>query len=113
MPNSQTRKRSSARAPRDLKNWLGNPYEQLRRALSFAEGGVTDEEFFAFFDQIGEVASGALGANRSPQNRTRSHKSPARRSPRAAAGKPPSKSPKTAKSLKAAALTKAAGHPNT
>jgi hypothetical protein len=112
MPNSQTRKRSSARAPRALNDlqWLANPYEQLRRSTSFAEGAVTDAEFFAFFNQIGEVAAGTPHSNRSPRTRTRSHRSPARRSPRAvnpsprtAVGKSAGKSPKpSAKSPKAA-----------
>jgi hypothetical protein len=116
MPNSQTRKRSSARSPRALNDlhWLANPYEQLRRSTSFAEGGVSDAEFFAFFEQIGEVAAPGP-ANRSPRsNRNRTHRSPARRSPRAAgAGEPPRKSPKAAaKSPKAAAKSpKAAGKP--
>ena len=106
MPNSQTRKRSSARAPRALNDlqWLANPYEQLRRSTSFAEGGVTDAEFFAFFEQIGEVAAGTSAPNRSPRNRTRSHRTSPRRSPRAenpsprvASGKSPKASGKSPK----------------
>jgi hypothetical protein len=90
MPNSQTRKRSSSRAPRELNDlqWLANPYEQLKRSTSFIKGGVSDEEFFRFFEEIGEVAS-----NRSPRNKTRSQKNTARKSPkkspRASAGKSP------------------------
>ncbi len=107
MPNSQTRKRSSSRAPRALNDlqWLANPYEQLRRSTSFAEGVLSDEEFYRFFDQIGEVAAPApSSANR---NRTRSRKSPARKSPR-----PANPSPKASKSPRASAKSpKAAGKP--
>jgi hypothetical protein len=86
MPNSQTRKKSSLRSPKKLNelHWLANPYEQLKRSVSFAEAAISDEEFFKFFDQIGEVAS-----NRSPRNRTRSNK----KSPKKSAGKA-TKSPK-------------------
>jgi len=69
---------------------LANPYEQLRRSTSFAEGGVTDEEFFRFFEQIGEVVSPVVVANRTPRrNTTRSRKSSPKKSPREAAGKSP------------------------
>ena len=100
MQGSQTRKRSSSRAPRSLNDlqWLANPYEQLKRSLSFSGKAISDEEFYKFFDEIGEVPG-----NRSPRSSTRTHKNKqsGKKSPKGAAGKSPKrvsagKSPKGA-----------------
>lgn len=103
MPNSQTRKKSNARKPKTLNDleWLANPYEQLKRSLSFSGKGVSDEEFFRFFEEVGEVAE-----NRSPRTPKRN----TRKSPKRAAGEA-SPSPKSAKSPKgkAAKSPKATG----
>lgn len=90
MPGSQTRKRSASRAPRSLNDlhWLGNPYEQLKRSLSFSGKAVSDEEFYKFFEDVGEVPG-----NRSPRSSSRTHKNKpsSKKSPKAAG-----KSPKAA-----------------
>jgi hypothetical protein len=98
MQGSQTRKRSSSRAPRSLNDlqWLANPYEQLKRSLSFSGKAISDEEFYKFFDEIGEVPG-----NRSPRSSRRTHKNTGKKSPkRVSAGKSPKgaagKSPKGA-----------------
>lgn len=72
MPNSQTRKKSNARSPKKLEqlNWLRNPYEQLKRSVSFQGKGVSDEEFFKFFEDIGEVWSPSKNKSRS-KNRSK------------------------------------------
>jgi hypothetical protein len=95
MPGSQTRKRSSSRTPRTLNDlqWLSNPYEQIKRSLSFSGKVISDEEFYKFFEEVGEVPE-----NRSPRSTTRSHKNknsgkkspkPTGKSPKGAAGKSP------------------------
>jgi hypothetical protein len=99
MQGSQTRKRSSSRTPRSLNDlqWLRNPYEQLKRSLSFNGKAISDEEFYKFFEELGEVPG-----NRSPRSSARTHKnkqsgkkSPKRvsagKSPKSAAGKSPKK----------------------
>lgn len=56
---SQTRKKGQARPPRILGDleWLRNPQEMLARAHSFEGKELSDNDFYAFFESIGEVAS--------------------------------------------------------
>jgi hypothetical protein len=56
---SQTRKKGQARSPKQLGDleWLRDPTVMLRRAHSFEGTELTDEEFYKFFEGIGEVAS--------------------------------------------------------
>ena len=56
---SQTRKKGQSRTPKLLGDleWLRNPQAMLARAHSFEGNTLTDEEFYAFFESIGEVAS--------------------------------------------------------
>ena len=70
---SQTRKKGQARPPRTLGDleWLRNPEAMLARAHSFEGSTITDDEFYAFFEGIGEVAS--RPKNRPPsKNRAKS-----------------------------------------
>lgn len=63
---SQTRKKGQARSPKILGDleWLRNPQAMLARAHSFEGKEMSDEEFYSFFESIGEVAS--RSKNRSP-----------------------------------------------
>ncbi len=56
---SQTRKKGQARSPKSLGDleWLRDRDAMLGRARSFEGFEITDEEFFRFFEEIGEVAS--------------------------------------------------------
>lgn len=55
---SQTKKKGQKKSPKQLEGlkWLGSRKEMLARAHSFNESTLTDEEFFRFFEEIGEVA---------------------------------------------------------
>lgn len=72
MPHSQTRKKTNARSPKKLNNleWLANPYEQLKRSISFQGKQSSDEEFYKFFEEIGEVWSPSKNKSRS-KNRSK------------------------------------------
>lgn len=94
MPNSQTRKRSSARMPTSLNDlhWLANPYEQLKRSVSFSGKGVSNEEFYRFFEEVGEVAANRSSTRKSPKG----VKSPkGARSPKGVASPKGAKSPRS------------------
>lgn len=56
---SQTRKKGQARSPKILGDleWLRNPEAMLARAHSFEGKEISDDDFYAFFENIGEVAS--------------------------------------------------------
>lgn len=83
--SSQTRKKGSKRSPKHINTfeWLRDPYEQLKRSSSFNGKGVSDEEFFRFFEEIGE--------NR--PTKSRSH-SKTRKSPKSPKPKSPNPNPK-------------------
>ena len=69
---SQTRKKGQARSPRALGDleWLRDRVAMLGRAHSFEGSTITDDEFYAFFEGIGEVAS--RSKNRPPsKNRSK------------------------------------------
>lgn len=86
--SSQTRKKGSKRSPKQINTfeWLRDPYEQLKRSTSFNGKGVSDEEFFHFFEEIGE--------NRPTKSRSRSK---TRKSPKPKSPKPKSPKPKSPK----------------
>jgi hypothetical protein len=56
MPSSQTRKKGQKRNSKPLGDleWLRNPQAMLERAHSFEGTSLSDEEFFRFFDEMGE-----------------------------------------------------------
>lgn len=72
---SQTRKKSQPRTPKVLGDleWLRNPQAMLARAHSFEGKEMTDEEFYRFFEEIGEVWSPSKNIpRRRSQNRAKS-----------------------------------------
>jgi len=68
---SQTRKKGQARSPKPLGDleWLRNPKTMLERAHSFEGKEISDEDFYKFFEDIGEVFSRSKNRSR---NRNRS-----------------------------------------
>ncbi len=56
---SQTRKKGQSRSPKKIEDleYLKNRKQMFARAHSFEGQEVSDEEFFKFFEEIGEVAS--------------------------------------------------------
>lgn len=70
---SVTRKRSNKRSPKHFTNleYLRDKSEARKRASSFNATTLTDEEFFKFFEEIGEVkksSSRSRGKTRKRKN---------------------------------------------
>jgi len=84
---SSTRKKGSKRSPKQINTleWLRDPVQQLKRITSFEGQNVSDEEFFRFFEEIGE--------RRPTKSRSRSG-SRTRKSPKSPKPKSKPKSPK-------------------
>lgn len=63
---SQTRKKGQPRSPKQLGDleWLRNPRAMLARAHSFENTTLTDEEFYKFFENIGESLSSSRKKSR-------------------------------------------------
>jgi hypothetical protein len=70
---SQTRKHGQKRSPKQLEDleWLRDPVAMLQRSRSF-EGmeRFSDEDFYKFFEEIGEVVSRSKNRTRS-RNRSK------------------------------------------
>lgn len=67
---SQTRKKGQTRSPKKLGDleWLRDRQEMLARAHSFEHSETTEEDFYKFFEEIGERWSKSKN-RKSSQNR--------------------------------------------
>jgi hypothetical protein len=90
---SSTRKKGSKRSPKHITTfeWLRDPYEQLKRSTSFNGKEVSDEEFFRFFEEIGE-RNRTKSRSRSGSKTRKSPKSPKPKSPKPKSPRPNPKS---------------------
>jgi hypothetical protein len=79
---SQTRKKGQARSPKSLGDleWLRDRKLMLGRAHSFEGDEISDEEFYKFFEEMGEVLPGSKNRSRSRnRGKTKNKKSPKKR----------------------------------
>jgi hypothetical protein len=79
---SQTRKKGQARSPKPLGDleWLRDPKQMLGRAHSFEGKELSDEEFYKFFEEMGEVWARSKNRSRSRNRaKTKNKKSPKKR----------------------------------
>jgi hypothetical protein len=79
---SQTRKKGQARSPKSLGDleWLRDPKQMFARAHSFEGKEMTDEEFYKFFEAMGEVWPRPKNRTRSRnRSKTKNKKSPKKR----------------------------------
>ena len=89
MSSSQTRKKGSTRSPKHFNGleWLRDPMQQLKRSVSFEGTEITDEEFYRFFNAIGEV-NRSKSRSKSASKTRKSPKSPKPKSPKPKSPKP-------------------------
>ena len=79
----QTRKRGSKKSPKKLEafDWLKDPVQQLKRSVSFEGTEITDEDFYKFFENIGEGYN-SQGRPVNRKNKSKTKKSLKPKSPR-------------------------------